>query len=44
MATKAKTLQVKDKEKDDKAADAPEKDSPTRRRRCSTCRMPPSRR
>jgi RNA polymerase primary sigma factor len=26
--TKAKTLQVKDKEKDDKAADAPEKDSP----------------
>src|SRR5438552_8786348 len=28
MATKAKTLQVKDKEKDDKAADAPEKDSP----------------
>ena len=26
MATKAKTLQVKDKEKDDKAADAPEKD------------------
>src|ERR1700759_1265612 len=27
MATKAKTLQVKDKEKDDKAADAPEKDS-----------------
>ncbi len=30
MATKAKTLQVKDKEKDDKAADAPEKDSPGR--------------
>src|SRR5579859_4987338 len=28
MATKAKTLQVKDKEKDDKAADAPEKDAP----------------
>jgi RNA polymerase primary sigma factor len=28
MATKAKTLQTKDKEKDDKAADAPEKDSP----------------
>src|SRR4029450_4234739 len=28
MATKAKTLQVKDKEEDDKAADAPEKDSP----------------
>src|SRR5712675_2158127 len=28
MATKAKTLQVKDKEKDDKAADASEKDSP----------------
>ena len=28
MATKAKTLQVKDKEKDDKAADAPEKDCP----------------
>src|SRR6202046_3441680 len=28
MATKAKTLQDKDKEKDDKAADAPEKDSP----------------
>ena len=28
MATKAKTLQVKDKEKDDKAADAPEKDLP----------------
>src|SRR5437764_7014539 len=28
MATKAKTLQVKEKEKDDKAADAPEKDSP----------------
>ena len=27
MATKAKTLQVKDKEKDDKAADTPEKDS-----------------
>src|SRR6188768_620645 len=27
MAIKAKTLQVKDKEKDDKAADAPEKDS-----------------
>src|SRR6202790_5428371 len=27
MATKAKTLQVRDKEKDDKAADAPEKDS-----------------
>src|SRR5258706_2438682 len=27
MATKAKTLQLKDKEKDDKAADAPEKDS-----------------
>src|ERR1700687_3169288 len=26
MATKAKTLQVKDKEKDDKAADAPEKE------------------
>src|ERR1700677_3816495 len=26
--TKAKTLQVKDKEKDDKVADAPEKDSP----------------
>src|ERR1700678_2257888 len=26
--TKAKTLQVKDKEKDDKAAEAPEKDSP----------------
>jgi RNA polymerase primary sigma factor len=25
MATKAKTLQVKDKEKDDKAADAPER-------------------
>src|SRR5262249_41222882 len=28
MATKAKTLQAKDKEKDDKAADAPEKDAP----------------
>jgi RNA polymerase primary sigma factor len=28
MATKAKTLQVKDKEKEDKAADTPEKDSP----------------
>jgi RNA polymerase primary sigma factor len=28
MATKAKTLQVKDKEKDVTAADAPEKDSP----------------
>src|SRR5436853_2605646 len=28
MASKAKTLQVKDKEKDEKAADAPEKDSP----------------
>src|SRR6201747_2865120 len=28
MATKAKTLQVKDKEKDDKVSDAPEKDSP----------------
>ncbi|MDB5627487.1 MAG: polymerase sigma factor RpoD, partial [Tardiphaga sp.] len=28
MASKAKTLQVKDKEKDDKAADAPEKDGP----------------
>jgi RNA polymerase primary sigma factor len=28
MATKAKTLQTKDKEKDDKAADTPEKDSP----------------
>ena len=28
MATKAKTLQVKDKEKDDKPADAPEKDTP----------------
>ena len=28
MATKAKTLQVRDKEKDDKAADAPEKESP----------------
>ncbi|MDE2330225.1 MAG: RNA polymerase sigma factor RpoD, partial [Bradyrhizobium sp.] len=28
MATKAKTLQVKDKEKDDKAADAPEKETP----------------
>jgi RNA polymerase primary sigma factor len=28
MASKAKTLQVKDKEKDDKAQDAPEKDSP----------------
>src|ERR1700751_1049525 len=27
MAPKAKTLQVKDKEKDDKAADAPEKDA-----------------
>ncbi len=27
MASKAKTLQVKDKEKDDKAADAPEKES-----------------
>jgi len=27
MATKAKTLQVKEKEKDDKAADAPEKDA-----------------
>src|SRR5499426_600185 len=27
MATKAKTLQAKDKEKDDKAADAPEKES-----------------
>src|SRR6201996_3149349 len=27
MATKAKTLQAKDKEKDDKAADAPEKDA-----------------
>src|SRR5262245_19831892 len=27
MATKAKTLQVKDKEKDDKPADAPEKDA-----------------
>src|SRR2546430_3604215 len=31
MATKAKTLQVKDKEKDDKAADAPEKDAPDAR-------------
>src|SRR5207245_1312940 len=28
MATKAKTLQVKDKEQEDKAADTPEKDSP----------------
>src|ERR1035437_732406 len=28
MASKAKTLQVKEKEKDDKVADAPEKDSP----------------
>jgi RNA polymerase primary sigma factor len=28
MASKAKTLQVKDKEKDDKATDAPEKDAP----------------
>src|ERR1700743_742604 len=28
MATKAKTLQAKDKEKDDKAADAPEKEGP----------------
>src|SRR5882757_590178 len=28
MASKAKTLQAKDKEKDDKAQDAPEKDSP----------------
>src|ERR1043165_8155953 len=28
MASKAKTLQVKDKEKDDKTQDAPEKDSP----------------
>jgi RNA polymerase primary sigma factor len=28
MASKAKTLQVKDKEKDDKTAEAPEKDSP----------------
>src|SRR3954449_6587854 len=28
MASKAKTLQVKDKEKDDKSQDAPEKDSP----------------
>ncbi len=28
MATKAKTLQVKDKEKEDKAADTPEKDLP----------------
>src|SRR6266702_4834205 len=28
MATKAKALRVKDKEKDDKAADAPENDSP----------------
>src|SRR6202161_115570 len=28
MATKAKTLQVKDKEKEEKATDAPEKDSP----------------
>jgi RNA polymerase primary sigma factor len=28
MATKAKTVQVKDKEKEDKATDAPEKDSP----------------
>src|ERR1700760_3470269 len=28
MASKAKTLQAKDKEKDDKAADAPEKDAP----------------
>src|ERR1700721_4700031 len=28
MASKAKTLQVRDKEKDDKAADAPEKESP----------------
>src|SRR5947199_7552113 len=27
MASKAKTLEVKDKEKDDKAADTPEKDS-----------------
>src|ERR1700686_484411 len=27
MASKAKTLQVKDKERDEKAADAPEKDS-----------------
>src|SRR5215470_12547374 len=27
MATKAKTLAVKEKEKDDKAADAPEKDA-----------------
>ena len=44
MASKAKTLQVKDKEKDDKAADAPEKDPPKRRRRCSICPTPPSRR
>jgi RNA polymerase primary sigma factor len=28
MASKAKTLQVKDKDRDDKVADAPEKDSP----------------
>src|ERR1700744_1963588 len=28
MASKAKTVQLKDKEKDDKAADPPEKDSP----------------
>ncbi|MEO6380995.1 MAG: RNA polymerase sigma factor RpoD [Nitrobacter sp.] len=28
MASKAKTLQVKDKDKDDKVADAPEKDAP----------------
>jgi len=28
MATRAKTLQVKDKEKDEKVADAPEKDAP----------------
>src|SRR6201996_4636279 len=28
MASKAKTVQLKDKEKDDKAADAPEKDAP----------------
>ena len=27
MATKAKTLQVKDKERDEKATDAPEKDA-----------------
>jgi len=37
MASKAKTLQVKDKEKDDKAADAPRRILRTRRRRCSTC-------